>query len=480
MNARSAWYVIVVSMAGGMLSASMFDLPGIGSVTALFWFTVLVTSACALFAIALMLVADRVRQPELQILGAGLFAGSVFPFVHGITIPGMLWNTETNATSFGAWLGLPAALLVSLPALGRRFAWRNKILRHSSWYCLAATALSIAAAGWMLVDPNSVPAADPTVWWTVTGAGIGFIGAQILADRQLRLYEIGRRIPSLAAATGFTVLGMSSLIWLIPDPDGAVMWAAHGLDGAGVLAAATGLMLSHRDNRTLTAVFAPILNRDPAVALRLGVTPQIEHFIAMLDRKDRTTAGHVTRVAELAMRLGERAGLKGERLRNLGLGALLHDIGKLDVPTEILTKPGRLTDAEFDIVKLHSIHGQRILATDPELEQVGVLVRHHHERVDGAGYPDGISGAEIPLEVSLISVADAWDAMVQTRHYRTGMSDEDARRVMCTHSGTQWSSEAVTILLQYLDDADQPNDVFADLAGDDHHICTDALHHLAA
>lgn len=475
-NARALWGAILVSLVSGLWLLSVLDLPTLGSVATLFWFTMVVTLSCAVSALGVMLVAGRVGQPELAILGAGLFASSLFPFVHGLTLEGMVWQSETNATTFGAWGGLPAALIVALPVLSDRVPWRTFSLRHASAYSLTAIVIVTAACAVMLATPNSVPAARPDVWWAVAGAMTAFVGAQVLAYRQVRLYEVGRRLPSFAAALGFTLLGVSALFWLVPDPNGTVVWAAHSLDGFGVLAAAAGLMLSHRHNRSLTTVFAPIFNRDPTVALRLGVTPQIERFIAMLDQKDRTTAGHVTRVAELTMRLGERAGLKGERLRNLGLGALLHDIGKLDVPTEILTKPDRLTEAEFEIVKRHSVRGQEILAADPELERVGLLVRHHHERVDGRGYPDGLSGGEIPLEASLIAVADAWDAMVQTRHYRVGMNSEDARSILRAHAGTQWSAETVDILLEQLDAVDGLDDLFADLAGDDQHVCTDALY----
>jgi HD-GYP domain-containing protein (c-di-GMP phosphodiesterase class II) len=298
----------------------------------------------------------------------------------------------------------------------------------------------------------------------------------MLAARQIELFEVGRRKASLAAALGFSWLGASSLIWFISGPSDAVVWLAHLLDASGVLAAAAGLVLGHRSNRAVTTVLAPILNRDPAVALRLGITPQIESFVARIETKDVSTAGHVTRVAELAMRLGERGGIGGDRLRTIGLAALLHDIGKIRVPTEILTKPDKLTDEEFAIIKRHPEWGQEILDSDSLLAPVGRLVRGHHERVDGRGYPDGLSGDAVTLDMGLVAVTDSWDAMVQNRHYRAGMSHDQARAIFVEHAGAQWPTRAVELLLEHLDEEGQLDAVFADLLTESNgHVCDDAL-----
>ncbi len=476
MRVRSFWIAAVGFSIGVFGVVAVVDLPTPASPRPLFWYTVVVTLLCAVLSKVLIAIAYDVRQPELAILGSGLFAASMFPFVHGMLIPGVLVSEATGAMSFGAWAGLPAGLLVASPALSHRVPWRGVALRHWRVYAAVTVVAVYLASSALLVHPDWVPAASFDRWWTIAGAALAFLGAQVLAHGQIRLYEVGRRRSSIAAAIGFAWLGVSSVVWLIPSPNDAIVWVAHFFDGLGVLGAAGGLVVAHRNDRPLTAVMAPVFNRDPSVALRLGVTPQIEAFVAMLDEKDRSTAGHVTRVAELAMRLGERAGFKGERLRNLGLGALLHDIGKVRIPAEILTKPDRLTSDEFEIVKMHTLWGQEILASDPLLAPVGRLVRHHHERIDGRGYPDGLRGDAIPVDVCLIAVADAWDAMVQTRHYRPGMSDEQARSIFREHAGSQWSDTAVELLFAQLDHDGELTGVFTDLTADgDHHICADAL-----
>ncbi len=472
------WLLALIAFVLLFLGIALAPIPVPASPYPLFWFAVIVTALCGVFALVLVAVAQFVRQPELVILGSGLYAASLFPLVHALTIPGVIWSEETAATSFGAWVGLPLGLVIALPALGELAPWRRWAFRHPKIYGLGTLVGVTLAASFLLASPDSVPTPKASAWWSLAGAAAAFIGAQVLAHRQVQLFSIGRNRASFVAALGFSWIGIASLVWLLDEPTGPAVWAAHVFDGLGVLAAAAGLIIVHRRDRNLTGVLAPVLNRDPIVALRLGITPEIRNFVSMLDAKDRSTAGHVTRVAELAMRLGERSAISGARLRNLGLAALLHDIGKVQVPTEILTKPARLTDDEFNIMKQHTIWGEAMLASDPMLSQVAPLVRSHHERVDGRGYPDGLRRQQIPLDVSLIAVADAWDAMVQTRHYRVGMSDQQARAIFSRHAGTQWSGEAVDLLFAQIDHGGLDG-VFDDI-GADHHICADALDGLPA
>jgi HD-GYP domain-containing protein (c-di-GMP phosphodiesterase class II) len=138
-------------------------------------------------------------------------------------------------------------------------------------------------------------------------------------------------------------------------------------------------------------------------------------------------------------------------VRDVFIGALLHDIGKLVIPSAIIGKASTLTDEEFATIRTHPEQGERLLAHAPTLAGAARYVRWHHERPDGTGYPDGLRGHEIPLEVSIVSAADAWDAMTNTRQYRTAMSAERAREILLAGAGTQWRAEAVRHLLEVVD-----------------------------
>ncbi len=145
-----------------------------------------------------------------------------------------------------------------------------------------------------------------------------------------------------------------------------------------------------------------------------------------IDEKDLYTWGHSERVCQYAVSLGRSLGLDEDRVDLLFQAALLHDLGKVDVPHEILTKPGRLTDDEFAQVRLHPGRAAELVERIPGMVEVAEVLRHHHERVDGGGYPDGLVGGDIPLESRVLAVVDAYDAMVSNRPYRHPLAVEEA------------------------------------------------------
>jgi HD-GYP domain-containing protein (c-di-GMP phosphodiesterase class II) len=143
------------------------------------------------------------------------------------------------------------------------------------------------------------------------------------------------------------------------------------------------------------------------------------------------------------MQVGERFRLSAPELRDLGLAAMLHDVGKVNVPDAILKKPARLTAAEYDLMKSHTVDGESMLAADPALTSAARIVRSHHERFDGAGYPDGLVGREIPLASRIIAVCDALDAMTHDREYRRAMPLNMAFAILREHAGSQWDEQVV-------------------------------------
>jgi HD-GYP domain-containing protein (c-di-GMP phosphodiesterase class II) len=164
---------------------------------------------------------------------------------------------------------------------------------------------------------------------------------------------------------------------------------------------------------------------------------------AALDSRDHETNGHALRVTRLAVRLGQELGLTGAALNTLELGAVLHDIGKIGVPDAILLKPGPLTDAEWAVMRRHPVLGVEMLERVPFLHGALPLVRHHHERWDGKGYPDGLAGPAIPLGARIFAVADSFDAMTSRRPYRQPVSLRQARAELARCAGAQFDPAVV-------------------------------------
>jgi HD-GYP domain-containing protein (c-di-GMP phosphodiesterase class II) len=185
---------------------------------------------------------------------------------------------------------------------------------------------------------------------------------------------------------------------------------------------------------------------EQASALRNSV---ICAFNQLLDLKDLNTGVHSTRLAEWGMRVGQELGLEEAALQNLEVAALLHDIGKVGIPDSILRKPGRLDDEEYALMKKHPEYGWAVLRMLPGFERAALDILHHHEFFDGKGYPAGLKGAEIPIVSRIVSVTDAFDAMVSSRPYRKGLPFEEAMRRLSDCSGTQFDPTVVKCFLSF-------------------------------
>ena len=178
----------------------------------------------------------------------------------------------------------------------------------------------------------------------------------------------------------------------------------------------------------------------------------VEALANALEANDEYTSMHARWITDLALRVGDEFELDKRGLKRLELGALLHDIGKIGIPSEILSKPGRLTAEERALIEKHPELGERIIAPIDRLQEVRTIVRHCHERWDGNGYPDKIAGDEIPLESRIVFVCDAYHAMTTDRPYRKRLSHPEAVRRLHEGAGTQFDERVVEVCLRVLSD----------------------------
>lgn len=166
-------------------------------------------------------------------------------------------------------------------------------------------------------------------------------------------------------------------------------------------------------------------------------TDELEHAEAVItslalavEARDSYTGGHCARLAKAAVELGHRLGLRSDELRVLRLGGFLHDLGKLSIPDAILLKPGPLTEEERVAMKAHPIAGERLCQPLQSLDAVRTVIRHHHERWDGSGYPDGLSGDGIPLTAQILGLVDVFDALITRRPYKAPFPREEAVEIL--------------------------------------------------
>ena len=227
------------------------------------------------------------------------------------------------------------------------------------------------------------------------------------------------------------------------DPEGAAGWlvAVNPIDDrpfergeADLLQPIASLIASQRNNARHYAELKELL---------FGV---IRSLTAAIDAKDPYTLGHSERVGRIAVQLGEALGLSANERGDLDLCGLLHDVGKIGVSDAILQKPGPLTPEEFSQIRLHVRMGVQILSDLKKLHHLLPGVAHHHESFDGSGYPDGLSGMQIPKIARILAVADAFDAMSSTRPYRRRLAADQIDRIFRDGSGSQWDPEVVDAL----------------------------------
>jgi len=195
--------------------------------------------------------------------------------------------------------------------------------------------------------------------------------------------------------------------------------------------------------------------------LKVRYMDTIEVLRLAVDAKDEYTRGHSDRVSYYATLIGKKMGLPHEELEKVRIAGVFHDIGKIGTADDILLKSQTLNAEEYQEVKRHPIKGAMILSAVSMFADIVPIVRHHHEHVDGRGYPDGLKGDQIDPLARIISVADAFDAMMSDRHYRRHLSLEETRRQLIQGSGTQFDAKVVSVLLDALDNDDELNAMLA-------------------
>jgi len=402
-------------------------------------------------AVALTVAGARQRDGHAVLVGCAFSVMAALLCLHGLATPGVL--VEMNgvvAFTGGATLPVGGAILAlgAVPALRRPTAVRPLL------GLLALSVVLIAGLGLAAIaEPRLVPAVPKpgsTVAWAVLVGGLAFYG--VLCWRALRTFRLTRRRADLLVALGIVWLAAALPAALLLSYWNLGWWLGHAFEIVGIAAVGIPVAL---DLRRGTARSRPLLGdlkgADLVAEEEAFLGSHIRALLVALAEKDGYTEEHTRRVALRAVQVGEELGLAPERLRELAVGGLLHDIGKLSVPDTILKKPGPLTDGEFAVVKRHVDSGVALLHELGGFPGVvHRLVRSHHERLDGSGYPSAARADETPLEVRILAVCDVYDALLSTRVYRAAWSHERAVALLRDGAGSLFDARCVDALERVL------------------------------
>jgi putative nucleotidyltransferase with HDIG domain len=329
---------------------------------------------------------------------------------------------------------------------------------------LAAGVLGLGAA--LLAVPSIVPmvpkAGSPAaIALLVFGAGC----LLVLAHRAVRTHTLTHRPADLLVVAGCAWLGVALYAQLAMGPGSVAFYGGHALELGGIALIGIPTVLDFWRVGASRPLVGDLSATELVAAEEAYLGTRIRALLVLLADRDASTEEHTRRVALLAARVAEELKLPASLRRDLAVGGLLHDVGKLSVPLEILQKPGPLDDEEFAEIRKHPEAGRRLLE---ELggfpETVRKLVSDHHERLDGTGYPNGLKDGELTIETRVLAVCDVYDALVSDRVYRAAWTPERALALLQEESGTGYDPAVVKALERIVTPtADGPSWV-ADLA----------------
>ena len=402
---------------------------------------------CAALAGTLGVLGVRRRDRRTAGIGAGFTVIAALLAVHGLTTPGFLIDSEyTAAVGVSGALAVPlggGVILASLLTRPRQLGYvRDLVLLQ-----IGVVAVMVAFGALALLAPSAIPsipvALRPLVWWIVAGNALIY---GVLSLRALRTFQLTRRLGDLAVAAGLVWLAIAVATYLLSPLWSVGFWAGHVLELGAFLVVTAALGSDLVRATPSRALRSAIDVRDVVTEQEALLGAWVARLLARLEAKDTSTREHTRRVAQLAVEVGQELGLRGGRLRGLAVAALLHDVGKLQVPDAILCKAGPLTSAEFAVIKRHPGDGEALLSHIGGFAEELALVRGHHERLDGSGYPDGLRGGELSLEVRILGICDVYDALTSERVYRRAYGQAQALAILDQGRGGVFDSDVLDAL----------------------------------
>ncbi|MBA3376625.1 MAG: HD domain-containing protein [Actinobacteria bacterium] len=398
-------------------------------------------------AVALTVAGARERDGHAVLVGSAFSVMAALLCLHGLATPGILVGMNgVVAFTGGATLPVGGAILALgvIPALRRPSAVRPLLVLLSVGIALIL-ALGVAA----LLEPSLVPPVpEPRspLALVVLAAGMAFFA--LLFWRALRTFRLTRRPGDLVVAVGTVWLASALPAALLLGWRDLGWWLGHGFEIVGIAIVGIPVVLDLlRGAACSRPLLGDLRGADLVAAEEAFLGSHVRALLVDLAEKDAYTEEHTRRVALRAAQVGEELGLAPERLRDLAVGGLLHDIGKLSIPDEILKRPGPLSQPEFELVEEHPERGKRLLRDLGGFsESVLRLVCDHHERLDGSGYPQGLGRSELELDTRILSVCDVYDALMSRRVYRAAWTHDEAIRLLRGSAGTIFDARCVSAL----------------------------------
>lgn len=404
-----------------------------------FYIVSLASFLASIITVAIGIAGSRLRNIKVSFLSLSFLSLGVIFSLHGLSTPNFI-HGYTSLPGISAQLSMVLATfwlwMSSLPSdhkLVEFFAKRQKQLLPI--WLLVLCIFSVA----VMVNPNLVHFIPLNI--APLNTIVTFIILLLNGWTIYKYYESFRftRFPlqiSIIYSAGWVmvsqVIMVRGVLW------NASWWIYHFLLIASMIVMLIGLMKQYAVKGTMVESMRSLFTIDPFERITNSLAPSVKKMVSATEEKDSYTAGHTFRVTMYALKLAEELRLKPEQLRAIVQGGLVHDVGKINIPDHVLNKPGKLLPKERKQIERHPIDGFHMGRTIGLLKDELSIIRSHHERWDGNGYPDQLKGEEIPFFARIVAVADVYDALTSQRSYRKAWTHEEAMKYLLENKETHF------------------------------------------
>lgn len=407
-----------------------------------------IVSLAAIFATTIAMsigwLGTRLRNIQVTLVALAFVSLGIMFALHGLTTPGFILSNN-RVVSVSSPLGLLlCAYWLFLSSLATSTNTVRTLAKLNQYLLLGWTSLLLITSLTFFSFPSL--ADNFPIYSAPLKLIAGFVALElfvITAWRYWKSYLYTHAPLQLALVYSAAWLALAQIIVVSSTLWYSTWWSYHFLLLAATLTVFIGLAKEYLRGISFRAISVGLWERDPIARLEAAISPGVKSLIVKTEEHDNYTAGHNKRVASLAVQLGQTMKLSPKQLRALAQGGIVHDLGKLSIPKQILNKPGKLTDEERAVIEKHPTRGWNLAKKLGFMPEELAIIRYHHERWDGEGYPSKLAGDKIPLLARITAIADVYDALTSKRSYRDPWSHERAHTYILEQAGKQFCPQCV-------------------------------------
>jgi len=414
-------------------------------------------SAVALLALALSvmvgIIAVRQRNIKTSFLSLSYISLAALFVLHGLSTPGFLHSHSAvsgNTAQLSILLAVTWLWLSSLSADRPIIKWLTKHYRLllPGW---ALILLLLCVLLWNVPGiVQSLPLKDTTMKWALTLFVLAVTGWTMYRYFQTFLNSQFPLQLAIVYSAGWMIAAQIIIVtgtaWTLS------WWLYHLLLLGSVIVMVVGVLKQYSIMGLKLSSVRTLLRSNPHDLIASYMSNSVRQLVMATEERDSYTAGHNYRVALYSLMLGQQLGLPYDGLKAIAQGGIIHDVGKLRIPDTILNKRGKLTAEERAVIETHPVSGYDLCKRLGFMPEELAIIRSHHERWDGGGYPDRLSGEDIPLLARITAVADVYDALTSSRSYRKAMSHEEAMHIIIQESGGHFDPHCVSAWVELVDE----------------------------